>query len=221
MSDALEPPGRFRVLLVEDNPADALFVRDALTRGFGSALEITDVPRLADALAELGQRPFDVVLLDLGLPDSRGLPTFSVLHARFRSVPVVVLSALADETIMIDAVRLGAQEYIVKGWYDAELLVRVMRHAMERQQLVRQLELSLANVRRLLQAIEGSGRPGVPAGTLTMCIGCKRLSAEPGRWLTIDEYLAPREAVPLTQATCPDCVERMRGETGGDPFAAK
>jgi CheY-like chemotaxis protein len=217
MSAMDEPKERFNVLLVEDNPADALFVRDALTRGFGSAIEITEAVRVSDALAALERHPFDIVLLDLGLPDSRGLPTFTVLHARFRLVPVVVLSALADETTMIDAVRLGAQEYLVKGWYDAELLVRVMRHAMERQRLLKQLEQSLANVKRLLQAIEGSGHRGGAAGALAMCVGCKRLSSASGRWETLDEYLAPREENPLTLSTCPDCLERMRGETGGGP----
>jgi two-component system, cell cycle response regulator len=213
MSAALEQQRRFNVLLVEDNPADALFVRDALARGFGPAIELTDAVRLEDALGALERRPFDVVLLDLGLPDSRGLPTFSVLHARFRLVPVVVVSALADETTMIDAVKLGAQDYLVKGRFDAELLVRVIRHAMERHQLVSQLERSLANVRKLLQAIEGPGRRGEGAAhALSMCIACKRLSAEPGRWETIDEYLAPREETPLTQSTCPDCLERMHGE---------
>jgi DNA-binding response OmpR family regulator len=213
MSGTIEPQKRFTVLLVEDNPADALYVRDALARGFGSAIELTDAVRLEDALEALERRPFDVVLLDLGLPDSCGLPTFSVLHARFRFVPVVVLSALSDETTMIDAVRLGAQDYLVKGRYDAELLVRVIRHAVERHQLVSKLERSLANVRKLLQAIEGSrDRDAGAVGALAMCIGCKRLSAEPGRWETIDEYLAPREEAPLTQSTCPDCIERMRSE---------
>jgi DNA-binding response OmpR family regulator len=213
MSGTDEPQKRFNVLLVEDNPADAYFVRDALSRGFGSAIELTDAVRLDDALGELERRSFDVVLLDLGLPDSRGLPTFSVLHARYRLVPVVVISALSDETMMIDAVRLGAQDYLVKGRYDAELLVRVIRHAMERHQLVSQLERSLANVRKLLQAIEGSrNRDAGAIETLAMCIGCKRLSAEPGRWETLDEYLAPREEAPLTQSTCPDCLERMRSE---------
>jgi len=217
MSVAVEPQGRFKVLLVEDNDADAVFVRDALTRGFGSSIEIVNAVRLEEALAALDRHHFDVVLLDLGLPDSRGLPTFSVLHARFRLVPVVVVSALADETTMIDAVRLGAQEYLVKGWYDAALLVRVMRHAMERQHLLRQLERSLANVRRLLQAIEGTGHRGGAAGALAMCNGCKRLSAAPGRWETIDEYLGPREKAPLQQSTCPECLERMRSETGNGP----
>lgn len=219
MSGTLERPKRFSILLVEDNEADAVFVRDALTQGFGSAIELTDAVRLEDALSELERRPFDVVLLDLGLPDSRGLPTFSVLHARFRLVPVVVVSALSDETTMIDAVRLGAQDYLVKGRYDVELLVRVVRHAWERHQLLSQLERSLANVRTLLEAIEGSRRGGGgAAGALSMCVGCKRLSAEPGRWETIDEYLAPREEAPLTQSTCPECIERMRRENRGAPI---
>src|SRR5262245_61202388 len=93
---------KLEVLLVEDNLADARFVRLAMGLVSGVGIEITEVRRLDEALAALEKRSFDVVLLDLGLPDSHGLATFSLLHSRFRLVPVVVLSGLADDATMYD-----------------------------------------------------------------------------------------------------------------------
>jgi DNA-binding NarL/FixJ family response regulator len=126
---------------------------------------------------------------------------------------VVVLSALADEATMLDAVRLGAQDYLIKGHFDAALLARVMRHAMERNQLLEQLESSLGYVRKLLQSTEGPA-PGVEsAATFAMCTGCKKLRAGSGRWETVEEFLAPRAQVQLTHETCPDCVSELEKET--------
>jgi DNA-binding response OmpR family regulator len=200
------------ILLVEDNPADARFVRMALTSSAPSKFAITESARLADALQALEARPFDLVLLDLGLPDSSGLATFSILFARSRLVPVVVLSALSDETTMLDAVRLGAQDYLIKGDFDAALLVRVLRHAMERHQLLQRLERSLANVRKLLQAIEGSTHRGESGVGLAMCSGCKRLRAASGAWQTMEEYLAPLVQAQLMYEPCPDCATQLSDE---------
>jgi PleD family two-component response regulator len=200
------------VLLVEDNPADARFVRMALTGSTHSKFAVTESVRLADALRTLETRAFDLILLDLGLPDSLGLATFSVLYARSRLVPIVVVSALADEATMLDAVRLGAQDYLIKGDFDAALLVRVLRHAMERHQLLQRLERSLANVRRLFQAIEGSAHRNDPGVALAMCSVCKRLRAASGRWETIEQYLAPQVETQLVYEPCPDCVSQIDDE---------
>ena len=201
------------VLLVEDNPADSRFVRLALTSGANSEFAVTEAARLADALEALETGAFDIVLLDLGLPDSVGLATFSVLHARFRLVPVVVVSALADEATMRDAVRLGAQDYLIKGDFNAALLVRVLRHALERHRLLQQLERSLASVRTLLQTIEGAAHPESATSSLAMCGACKRVRAASGSWETVDEYLAPLVRAQLTYETCVDCVERIVAES--------
>src|SRR5258706_2322449 len=107
MSVTARPDPTIHVLLVEDNPADARFVRMAMTSNANSEFAIAESVRLSDALRALEARAFDVVLLDLGLPDSRGLATFSLLHARHRLVPVVVVSPLGDEATMLDAVPLG------------------------------------------------------------------------------------------------------------------
>jgi DNA-binding response OmpR family regulator len=215
MNGRSEPTQPLDVLLVEDNPADARFVRLALSSSGDADFAITETPRLEDALQALATGAFDIVLLDLGLPDSRGLATFSVLHARFRLVPVVVVSALADEATMRDAVRLGAQDYVIKGDFNAALLVRVLRHAVERHRLVQQLERTLTYVRALLQTIEGSAHPESPAGSLAMCGACKRVRAAAGRWETVDEYLAPLVQAQLTYETCHDCVEKLAEETRG------
>jgi len=171
MGPMMLPTRKLDVLVVEDNVPDARFVRLAMGLVTGVAIEVTEAKRLADALEALEQRPFDVVLLDLGLPDSQGLSTFSLLHSRFRDVPVVILSGLADDTTMFDAVRLGAQDYLIKGDFDAQLLVRVMRHAIERHRLLMQLSRSLGYVKNLLQTVERetprlsrARRKGIPQG---------------------------------------------------------
>jgi DNA-binding NarL/FixJ family response regulator len=204
------------VLLVEDNPADVRFVQLAMALVTGVSIEIKAVPRLTDAIRELEARSFDVVLLDLGLPDSRGLETFSVLHTRFRLVPIVVLSALSDDATMFDAVRLGAQDYLYKGDFDAALLVRVVRHAIERHRLVVQLERSLAYVRSLLQTIGTSKASGEPGDTFIMCAWCKRLRGTSGQWEPIEEFLAAHAQAPLTHETCPDCVVEIKREAWDD-----
>src|SRR5262245_41292657 len=166
MSVGDEPAGdvrKLKVLLVEDHVPDAALVRLALASGLQTRFVLKEASRLDEALRLLEIDMQDVVLLDLGLPDSQGLATFSQLHGRFRAVPVVVLSSLDDDATTLDAVRLGAQDYLVKGKFGYELLVRVIRHAIERQELLQQLERSLAYVRNLLHEVEGttpSGEPG-------------------------------------------------------------
>src|SRR2546429_263817 len=103
-----------RVLLVEDNPADARFLREQIV-DVGGGIRLTHVSRLEDALRKLDAEDFDIVLLDLSLPDERGLETLVRAHARAPGVPIVVLTGTDDEALAIKAVREGAQDYLVKG----------------------------------------------------------------------------------------------------------
>lgn len=133
-----------RVLLVEDDPDDAAMLRHMLRRTGGGRFELEQVQDLSRALRRLDAGGIDVVLLDLGLPDSFGLETFDAVSLHMPQVPVVVLSGLDDETVALKAVREGAQDYLVKGDFDQQLLVRAMRYAMERhhlQQSLRSLSL--------------------------------------------------------------------------------
>lgn len=126
-----------RILLVEDNPADACLVKemlkDAATGGLASfEYDIIHAGRLSEALKYLGSEGFSVMLVDLDLPDSRGIETFLAVHKAAPSVPVVLLTGLADEAMGVKAVKEGAQDYLVKGQVDENALVRAIKYALER-----------------------------------------------------------------------------------------
>ncbi|MFX1764985.1 PAS domain-containing protein [Paraburkholderia sp. A3BS-1L] len=132
MSVALE---ELRVLLVEDSPTDALLVREALADVPEFAPVLVHAEQLSAALAHLRATPFDVVLLDLGLPDSQGLDTFHTLHRQKPETPVLVLTGLADMSAGLLAIQDGAQDYLLKREIQPMLLSRAIRYAIERQRV--------------------------------------------------------------------------------------
>ncbi len=136
----------FRVLLVEDNPADVYLVRRTLAETGDFPAVVEAVGRLSAALDRLRSNRIDLVLLDLSLPDSSGLETFRQLSLGAPLVPIVVLSGYDDERTALEAVRDGAQDYLVKGKVDSALLGRTLRYAIERYRLQTELHaLSLTD----------------------------------------------------------------------------
>jgi PAS domain S-box-containing protein len=123
-----------KVLLVEDNPGDVLLLQEFLGDVTSAQFELTPVERLENALQVLAQQSFDLVLLDLSLPDSQGLETFVKIYGCAPLIPIIVLTGLDDETIAIRAMQEGAQDYLVKGQVDGNLLGRAIRYAIERKQ---------------------------------------------------------------------------------------
>jgi PAS domain S-box-containing protein len=126
---------RLKILLVEDNPGDARLIREMLGEAEAAGFEIDWVSRLSAALEKLSRDEIDLVLLDLGLPDSRGLDTFRQAYSHTPQVPFVVLTGLNDETLALTAVREGAQDYLVKGQTDGGTLLRAIRYATERKKI--------------------------------------------------------------------------------------
>ena len=121
------------VLLVEDNPGDVRLVREWLREGNPTAFHIVHVARLAEALLETRRSHFDAVLLDLSLPDGHGLDTLRQFQAAAPHLPIVVLSGLHDEALALEAVRRGAQDYLVKGEEHGPAMARAVRYAIERK----------------------------------------------------------------------------------------
>lgn len=130
---------KFKILLIEDNPGDARLIKETLEEAIPAQFEITNVQRLAGALKRLKVEKFDVILLDLMLPDGTGLDTFIMAYAQSPEVPIIVLTGLDSEELAAQAMRRGAQDYLVKGQIDGNLLARSIRYAVERHQL--QLEI--------------------------------------------------------------------------------
>jgi signal transduction histidine kinase len=129
------------VLLIEDNPGDADLVRLRLVES-KSGVQVNCVPRLSDALACLDVETPALVLLDLNLPDSHGAETFRRIMRKAPNVPVVILSGQDDEALAIKAVHQGVQDYLVKGDITSKQLERALRYAVERQGLLRSLEIT-------------------------------------------------------------------------------
>lgn len=144
-----DPP--IRVLLVEDNPGDARLIRESLGAG-PSRFEIRSCDRLADLRPALAVGPVDIILLDLGLPDSEGLETFHGAQNLAPGLPIVVLSGLSDQDVAITAVREGAQDYLVKGQLEDDPLPRIVRHTIERRRADEALRRSEARFRAAVEA---------------------------------------------------------------------
>jgi signal transduction histidine kinase len=123
-----------KVLLIEDNPGDARLIRELLTEEKGGSFRLECTDRLSAAIERLASGKVDVILLDLGLPDSQGFDTFIKVHNSVPQIPIVILSGLTDEELAARAVRKGAQDYLVKGHVDSNLLGRSLRYAIERKQ---------------------------------------------------------------------------------------
>ncbi|HAA30884.1 MAG TPA: hybrid sensor histidine kinase/response regulator [Cyanobacteria bacterium UBA8553] len=143
-----------KVLLVEDDIGDADLICELLELIDSTHFQVTQKKRLKDALQYLSQESCDVVLLDLSLPDSHGLGTVCQVYTQVPTVPIVILSGLEDESLAIEALQKGAQDYLVKGQVDSNLLVRAIRYAIERtkiRQLLNQKEKQLQTANENLE----------------------------------------------------------------------
>ena len=134
MSSGTQLPGAaVRVLLIEDNPGDAGLVRAMLSESQGVEFRVEWVQALLPAMVRLGRGEIDMILLDLSLPDSQGLGSLTAVRNAAPSVPVVVLTGLSDDDVAHEAVRCGAQDYLIKGELSGGALARTLSYAMLRQ----------------------------------------------------------------------------------------
>jgi putative two-component system response regulator len=150
------------VLIVEDNQGDVDLIREALPETGPVSFQIESVSRLSEALARLKNAGIDLVLLDLGLPDSQGLETYRKLSEATSHLPVVILTGNDDQEVAVAAVREGAQDYLIKGQFVGSLLTRAVRYAMERKRVEEKIQKTMEHLRKavhttiqiLLMAIE-------------------------------------------------------------------
>lgn len=210
------------ILLIEDNPGDARLIALMLDEAAGPAIRLARADRLSAGLAHLGAREghVDAILLDLSLPDSQGLATFASARAAAPSVPIVVLSGLADEGTAARAVHDGAQDYLVKGQVEGASLLRAVRYAIERQraaeerrQFLAREQAARAEAERMAAeqvAILGQIAEGVitsdPTGRVTFVNAAARrlLGRDDGEiiggWADVDGAPLALDDSPLTRA---------------------
>jgi PAS domain S-box-containing protein len=125
---------QIKILLIEDNPGDVRLIREMLAEVPNVPWELKSAERLSTGLDYLAKQQPDIILLDLGLPDSQGIETLKKIYAKTQKIPIVVLTGIGDEAIASQAVREGAQDYLSKGDINGRVLWRVIRYAIERKQ---------------------------------------------------------------------------------------
>lgn len=142
------------VLLLEDNSGDAYLIKQQLRELDDFEFEIVEAQYLESAIALLQEREFDAVLLDLMLPDSQGLETFFAINKQTPSTAIVVISAMSEKDLAIQAVREGAQDYIAKGTIQPNTLSKTIQYAIERKSVAEQLRKRTAELEYLNQELE-------------------------------------------------------------------
>lgn len=125
-------PGEIKILLVEDNPGDVFLMHLAVREAEMGPIKLERVQRLSEGMDRLRGSAFDVILLDLSLPDSQGIDTLAHALEHASDIPIIVFTTIDDEELAIKAAQMGAQDYLVKGQVDEKLLLRSIRYAIER-----------------------------------------------------------------------------------------
>lgn len=146
-------PTPVRVLVIEDNQHDFVMVRESLRQAAPGQFELVAANRLSEGVTHLQENSFAAVLLDLSLPDSEGIDTFTTLWRHAPEVPVVILSGNPSDQVAQKAIELGAQDYVIKGVESGELLVRTLRYAMVRQRLTDDLRASELQLRLMAEQL--------------------------------------------------------------------
>lgn len=142
-----------KVLLIEDDPDYFRLIQEMMAEARNSVFDLEGADRLETGLKYLAEREYDVILLDLGLPESHGLETFTRVQSEFLHIPIVVLTGNIDEEQGTKAVQLGAQDYLIKGEVESNLLVRVLHYSIERKKAEEQIKSSLRANKVLLKEI--------------------------------------------------------------------
>lgn len=218
---------RIQILLIEDNPGDVRLIEEMCADIKNLRLELALAERLSSGLRRLAEGGIDLVLLDLSLPDSHGLDTFNQVQTRTLHVPVIVLTSSNDETLAIETVQKGAQDYLVKGQVNSHLLTRSIRYAIERHRMQAELRVlsltdeltGLRNRRGFLelvqQQLKWSNRTHQPLSLLVADVDHLKLIND--TWGHREGDLVLIETANVLRATLreADIIARL----GGDEFA--
>ena len=139
-NNCLKQKHSLNTLLIEDNPGDSYIIKQLLKFESSLKFNITSCNTLSSGIEQLNKKFFDVILLDLGLPDGQGFETISQMIEITPHIPIIVLTGKNDKDFSLEVLQKGAQDYLVKNEISAEVLIRSIRYALERIHLVQKLK---------------------------------------------------------------------------------
>lgn len=137
------------ILVVEDNPSDSFLIEQMLLSSGLAVEKVYTAERLAEAIDLLNQNPISLVLLDLSLPDSFGMNSFLKLKENFSHIPVIILTGLSDSEMALEAMKQGTQDYLVKGDFNVNFLVKSIQYSIERKKAEEKVRVSEEKYRQI------------------------------------------------------------------------
>lgn len=196
-----------KILFMEDDVDDAVLIKEMLAEVEGdSCFHITWKDRLDDGIKEIcrvDKHPFDLIILDLNMPPSIGLNTLNTVMEGCRDIPVVVVTGLDDETIGKEAIRRGAQDYLIKGKINDFILKRVIVHAIERFKILKEKERLIKELKTAQEDIQ------VLSGLIPICASCKKIRDDQGYWHQVETYISRRSRADFSHSLCPECTSTL------------
>lgn len=191
------------ILLVEGSPEERTLIQEYLSASSSFTIKLHEAECLASALSLLDRQEFDVILLDLNLPDSSGLDTARRIITELRETAVIVLSNPEDLELGRQAVRYGTEDYIEKKFLSSAMLVKSIDYAMERKKIIQEKFDVLSDLVLALEKID------YLEGLLPICIGCKKIHHEDNQWLNLDDYAKSSAETQKSRLICPDCLKEL------------
>ena len=196
-----------KILIVEDNPDDLFLLTKELKKACLANIKLKTADTMRAALEILKAKRFDVILSDLSLPDTKDVfDTFARINKAAPQTPIILLTALNNETLALELVKKGAQDYIVKGNFTPELLVRSIFYAIERKALNDRQDDLIAQLKKALKEIK------MLSGLLPICANCKKIRDDKGYWHMVENYISSHAEVEFTHGICPDCMKELYPE---------
>lgn len=166
-------------------------------------LMIKTASSLKNGLETLSSERFDVVILDLMLPDSEGRDTFERVQSHSPDIPIVILSSLEDDTEAIRLVKEGAQDYLYKADISPGILLRALRYAIERKDAERERDLLISELSEALTQVK------TLSGLLPICSNCRRIRNDKGYWERLEKYIQEHTDADFSHGICPECMEAI------------
>ena len=200
-----------RVLLIEDDQADAFLIKEMLLEPAAGYAVIQHVIRLDEGLRRVAEGAYDLIISDLGLPDSQGMDTVKALVSAARRIPIVVMTGLADHEVGLEAVNAGAQDYLIKGQVTGEMLVRSIRYAIERKRIENEKEQVIAELQEALAKVK------LLSGFIPICASCKKIRDDTGYWQQVESYIQKHSNAEFSHSICPECSHRLYPELYPEP----
>lgn len=189
------------LLLVEDNPLDVALIKRYLAEKPPFQYDLMEADSLRAALSLLEHHDFDVVLLDLGLPDSSGLDTVRRVITEYAETAILVLTDAENGAIAQQAVRYGADDYLEKDLLSSTLLCKSIHYAIGHKRVLEEKYDILSDLVLALEKIEHL------ESLLPICLGCKKILHEENHWMNLEDYVHQAATRKVIRPICPECRE--------------